>query len=266
MQAALSYEWVRLRTVRLPWWLAAFSIVGTGLAAWAYSAIARGVLRGGAHVDGVEAVVFVVCKPSFAPVVAGILGVFAVGSDYRFGTLRTTLLVTPRRHVALAAKVGVSAAVGGALATIGVAVAWIVGTLALRPELALPAPAADVAVVVIAEVALAAGWAVFGVAVAVLVRSQIFALAVLLAVPYALESVVRSLALTSGHHWLATLAGYLPFAAGSAMTHISGASGGTLLDTATAGLDPLAGAVIFFGTVGALMGAAALRFPRQDVA
>lgn len=266
MLAALSYEWVRLRTVRLPWYLGAIAVLGTALAAWAYSAITRNVLLGGDQVDPLEALQFVVSKPSFAPVAAGILGAVAVGGDYRHGTIRTTLLVTPRRGRVLVSRALVTAALGAGLAAVGAVVAWGVGTLALRNTLSLSVAPGPAALLVVAEMALAAGWAVFGVAVALLVRSQIVALVVLLAVPYAVESVVRSVALTSGNHWLATVSGYLPFAAGSAMTHVSPATGRVLLDAATADLGPAAGALIFFGSVGILAVSAALRFTRQDVA
>src|SRR4051794_35837626 len=100
---AMAYEWTRIRTTRLAWYLAAVAVIATAVAAWAYSAIAMRV-AGSTTVDPREAVTFVISRPSFAPVVAGLLGVVAIGSDYRYGTMRTTLLVTPRRGIALGAK------------------------------------------------------------------------------------------------------------------------------------------------------------------
>ena len=135
----MSYEWVRPRTVRLTWWLAAVSVAATALAACAYSAVILGMVKSGAAVDGLEAVVVVGSKASVAPVVAAVLGVFAVGNDYRYGTMCTTLLVTPRRGVALAAKAATVAAFGAALAV----VAWSVGHLVLGDRLSLAASPAS---------------------------------------------------------------------------------------------------------------------------
>ena len=264
LRLAVAYEWTRIRTTRLAWWLAAVAVVGTALGAWAYSAVAVRVAAPAA-VDPREAVAFVVSKPSFAPLVAGLLGVFAVGSDHRFGTIRTTLLVTPRRGVALGAKAAVAGGVGAALALVTLLTAWGVSSLVLAGRVDLSVAPVDVLHLVAAQTALTAGWAVFGLCVAVLVRNQLFAVATTLAVPFVLEGLVRSVGLLTGQGWLQRLGGYLPFTAGSAMTDISHRAGSALLAPSSDRVGPLLGAVIFASTLSLLALLAHGQFRRQDV-
>jgi hypothetical protein len=265
MARASAYEWARLRTVRATWWIAGLSVVITGLATWGYSAVISSMMSTGLSVDGLEAAVLVLGKPSFAPFAAGILGVFAVGNDYRYGTMRATLLVTPRRTVALAAKSAVIAGFAAVLAVLNLAVSWLVGTLTLGPGLGLSVPVFGLVQLCIAQIALTVGWALLGSVVTVLLRSQLFALAALLVVPFAIEPAIRTAGLLSGQTWLERIVGYLPFAAGSAMTDISHGATSTVLAAGAARVAPLVGGTVFFATIGALGLWALLRFREQDI-
>jgi hypothetical protein len=159
----------------------------------------------------------------------------------------------------------VVAGFGALLAVVNLAVAWAVGSTVLGGRLSLSVSATDFLQVVVAQMTLTAGWALFGVAVAAMVRSQVIALAVVLAVPFFVEGMVRSVGLLSGHAWLEKLAGHLPFAAGSTMTDISHGSTGTLIIASADRVGPLAGASIFLATIGTLAVLAALHFERQDI-
>lgn len=265
MTTALAYEWVRLRSLRITWWLTGGSVLVTALAAWGYSGVVLGVRSDGDPVDGAEAVVLVVARPSMAPLVAGILGIFAVANEYRYGTMRTTVLVTPQRTVALAAKAAVIGGFGAGLALANLAVAWLIGVLTLAGSVSLSLSAVDALQLHLAQILLVVGWSLIGVAVATLVRSQAFALAVLLAVPFAVEPAIRSVGAVSGQTWLAKAAGLLPFSAGNAMTDISHGASSTLLAPAASRVSPMAGGTVFLCAVGILSLVALAQFRRQDV-
>jgi ABC-2 type transport system permease protein len=265
MTRALLYEWARIRSVRLTWWIAGLSMVITTVAATGYSALVSTMVSAEAKVDGLEAIVMILSKPSAAPIAAGVLGVFAVGNDFRFGTMSATLLITPRRTVALGARAVVVAGFGSALALAGLAAAWVVGTLMVGRQFLGRATALELFSLCAAQIALTVGWALLGTFIAILLRSQVAALTTMLAVPFAVEPALRTMALLSGRGWLEQLAGLLPFAAGNAMTDISHGATGTLLASTSVRLGPLAGGLVFFGMTAVVGTGALLHFRRQDV-
>lgn len=265
MTGALHYEWARLRSLRQTWWLTGGSMAVTALVAWGYCGIVAGLLSDGIRVEPAEAVLLVLGKASMAPIAAGIIGVLAAAGDYRHGTMRTTLLVTPRRTAALGAKATVAAGFGVALAGSNLAVGWIVGSLSLgdRPGLLLPLLTA--AHFHVAQILLVAGWAVIGVALGTLLRSQVLALLLLLALPMVVEPAVRTAGVVSGAGWLARSAAYLPFNAGTAMADITGGLTGAVLPSADQRAHPIVGAVVFLAAIVAVAGAAVATFRRRDV-
>ena len=103
MTDALRYEWVRLRTLRSTWWLTGLSIVASlllGLTALGadkkYTALDYAyTLVGG------PLAIFVLLMS----VLLGMIGVFSLGHEYRYATIRPTLGAIPRRSRLMAAKV-----------------------------------------------------------------------------------------------------------------------------------------------------------------
>jgi ABC-2 type transport system permease protein len=265
MITAMHYEWVRLRSLRSTWWLAAVSVAVTALATWGYAGILLGVHASGAPVGAGEALVLLLSKASAAPVVAGVVGVLAVGGEYRHGTMRTTLLVTPRRGRALAAKAAVVGGFAAVLAVTGMAVAWLVGLVVVADTVSLAASVPALLQVHSAQVLLTAGWGLAGVALACHLRSQLLAMITLLAVPFVIEPMLRTVGLLSGQEWLARVSGYLPFSAGNAMADVTGGAAGSLLAPAAARVDPALGGAVFVAAVGILIVLAASQFRRQDV-
>lgn len=259
------YEWARIRSLRSTWWIAGGSVVATAVVAYGYSAVVSGMLSTGVQVDDREAVVLVVSRASTAMVAAGVLGVLAAGNDYRYGTMRATLLVTPRRVAALGARAIMVGAFGVVLAIAGLVAAWLSGTMALPGV--LPAPSMTPAFFQLCggQVLLVSGWAVLGVAVTVLARSQLLGLAAILIVPFMVEPLFHTVGAVAGLTWLEAVAGHLPFSAGEAMPDISRVDGaGSLLAPQATRAEPLPGGIVFLGTVGALWTAAVWRFRQQD--
>ncbi|MGI5195679.1 ABC transporter permease [Streptomyces sp. CA-288835] len=263
MMTALAYEWWRLRTLRSAWWMAAVTLIVTALLALAFGALIKDMSSDqGQALPVSELLVIMLTKSPLTPVIAGTLGVFAMGHEYRYGTIRTTLALTPRRPVAFGAKVASIAAVSVVLALANLAVAWAVALPLLAGESLTDVSAALLVRVHLGQVLLIVGWGLAGVALGTLIRSQTAALLILLAVPFVLEPMLRAVLANSGQSVLEHAAMFLPFAAGSAMT--SAADAGTTLMDSSAQLGPLVGGVVFLALVTAKTAAAATAFQRRD--
>ncbi len=109
-----------------------------------------------------------------AALFAGLLGAMSITGEFRHGTIRPTLLTTPRRGRVVAAKVWASMLVGIVFGLIAAAVAAGVGSavLAVRGfEIQLEGD--DYVLLIAGGAAAAALWAAIGVGVGALVRNQV---------------------------------------------------------------------------------------------
>lgn len=110
-------EWIKLRSTRSPWWCMALALL---------IPIAFGVLIT-AESDDSNEIFFALAGMQFATAVILVLAALAVTSEYRFGTIRTTLQAQPSRTKVLWTKAvviaGVAFVIGevAAFATFGVA-------------------------------------------------------------------------------------------------------------------------------------------------
>ncbi|WP_430478992.1 hypothetical protein ACQZM9_18460 [Streptomyces sp. P11-1] len=263
MRTALAYEWWRLRTLRSTWWTAAATLAVTALLALAFGALIQDMsAEEGQAVPVSELLVIMLTKSPLTPVIAGTLGVLAMGHEYRYGTIRTTLALTPRRPVAFGAKAASIAAFSTVLALANLAVAWAVALPLLAGESLEGVSAGLLVRVHIGQILLIAGWGLAGVALGALIRSQTVALLTLLAVPFVLEPMLRAVLANSGQPVLETAAMFLPFTAANAMTGAADTSA-TLLDN-SAQLGPLAGGLVFLTLITAKTAAAAATFHHRD--
>ncbi len=109
-------EWIKLRSTRSPWWCMAAALL---------IPVAFGILITNASEEG-NTIFFSLAGMQFASAVILVLAALAVTSEYRFGTIRTTLQVQPSRTRVLWTKAGVVAAMAfligemAAFATFGV--------------------------------------------------------------------------------------------------------------------------------------------------
>lgn len=110
-------EWIKLRSTRSPWWCMAVALV---------IPVAFGMLIT-ANSDEGNTIFFSLSGMQFASAVILVLAALAVTSEYRFGTIRTTLQAQPSRTRVLWTKAGVIAGVAfvigevAAFATFGAA-------------------------------------------------------------------------------------------------------------------------------------------------
>jgi ABC-2 type transport system permease protein len=124
---------------------------------------------------------------------AGLAGAIAITAEIRYGTIRPTLLVTPRRGPVLAAKLAISALVGivfGLLAELLMAADAAVGFAARGIDNQLTG--GDYLQLLAGGAAAAAFWATAGVGLGALVRNQVGALVGLCAWMFIVESTSES--------------------------------------------------------------------------
>lgn len=109
-----------------------------------------------------------------AALFGGLLGTLSVTTEIRHGTIRPTLLFSPRRHRVVAAKVWVSILLGAGFGLAGSGLAVAVGAAALRSRgIDVQLDGGDYALLVAGGTAAAALWAAIGVGVGALLRNQV---------------------------------------------------------------------------------------------
>src|SRR5262249_32745417 len=124
---------------------------------------------------------------------AGLAGAITITAEIRYGTIRPTFLVSPRRGLVIAAKLSVSALVGvvfGLLAE-GLMAGDAAVAFAIR-GIPNQLTGADYAQLLAGGAAAAALWAVGGVGIGALVRNQVGALVGLCAWMFIVESISSS--------------------------------------------------------------------------
>ena len=108
---------------------------------------------------------------------AALIGIMAMTSEFRHGTIRSTFVVTPLRGRVLAAKVLASLLVGILFGILGEALAFGTGLAVLRGRgVELLLTGGDIRLLFFGAVAMAPLWAALGGGVGALVRNQVFAL------------------------------------------------------------------------------------------
>jgi ABC-2 type transport system permease protein len=131
-----------------------------------------------ATLEGREDQLMVIGRGEFlGALFAALLGALSVTAEIRHGTIRPTFLVSPLRGRVIAAKVGVSALLGGGfgLAASSLAVAAGVAALGAR-GIDVRLDDGDLALLVAGGAAASALWAAIGVGVGAIVRDQVPAL------------------------------------------------------------------------------------------
>lgn len=252
---------VRTRTVLLLVCAAALALstVSAAFFAWVVAAM----VADGVAVGPEEAFAFCVSRASLAPAAAAVVGSLVGGSDLRSGTISATLVRIPRRRTVLAAKYVVAAGASVVLAIAGLAVN--------ASTLAVVGPGVDVwsapgAVLGSAagHVGIAVAWGLVACAVAVLSRSPVTGLGVVLGLAYVVEPAL-GLALTGwGGPW-GTVAAHLPFTAISSLQLRYGPDAPVLLADPSTMAAPAVAALVLVAACTALVLASRTSFSGLDV-
>ncbi|MBB5957228.1 ABC-type transport system involved in multi-copper enzyme maturation permease subunit [Saccharothrix tamanrassetensis] len=255
MNDALRFEWVRIRTLPSTWWLIASALL-LGLAMALSVAVATHDEPRGHEVVGVVLTGGGANVP--VPLIAvflAVIGIFATGHEYRYGTIQPTLTTVPRRSTLLTAKLVVLAAtalvVGLVSLLLNVVVALLVwGDLPGLTDWPLNE-------VLPGHVVLVLLWTVLGAALGQLFRGVPSALVVILVVPLVVEQLIFSLSFVPMLDWLAPVVAFLPFTAGQQLVHLGGVVYGQFFDRWVSG-------GVFAAFVGIVLAVAWTRFNRRD--
>jgi ABC-2 type transport system permease protein len=189
---------------------------------------------------------------AFSAAFAALLGLMAVTSEFRHGTIRATFLVTPGRVRVVAAKALASILIGIGFGALGAALALGTGVALIRGRgFDLLIDAGDVRRLLIGTIAMSALWAALGVGMGALVRNQVFAIVALFAWVFVVEALT--------FQYLPQIGRYAPGAAGTAMT------GDTVGDSSIQLLSAPAGAAVLAAYAAAFVLAGATAVARRDV-
>jgi hypothetical protein len=171
MRAQLRAELLKLRSTQatLGLWLGALGLILFVVLLHGFSLASAGI----SHPANQLKLVFG-WAALLAPLFAALLGALSITGEFRHGTIRPTLLVTPQRGRVVAAKVGAGVLYGGALGLTTATAAAIAGVVALSLRgLPVRLHGGDFAVLLTGCTVTAALWAAIGVGVGALVRSQV---------------------------------------------------------------------------------------------
>ena len=189
---------------------------------------------------------------TFAAVFAALIGVLAMTSEYRHGTIRATFLFTPARWRVVAAKVAASFVVGAGFGALGSGLGLGVGVAMIRVRgYGVLLDSGDVRALLGGTILMSALWAACGVGVGAVVRSQVLAIVGLCVWVFVVEILV--------FQYLPEVGRYAPGAAGTAMT------GNTVGDSSVHLLSAPAGAGLLAAYAAAAVALGALVVRRRDV-
>jgi len=185
---------------------------------------------------------------SLTGVFAALAGVLLVTSEYRFGTIRPTILFNPVRSHVLAAKVLAGALAGVAFGVIGEAIGWATGYAILDGRgITVVLGSGDILLLTLGGLAGAALWGAIGAGLGAIIHNQVGAIIALLAWGLVVDDLLFGLAPSVGR--------FTP-------TRASDALMGLRVDHL---LSPGAGAITLIAWAGALMVAGIALSARQDI-
>jgi ABC-2 type transport system permease protein len=180
-------EWIKLRSLRSTWWTLAATAAGTvgiGVAVGLNTRNAAGDVTNNALAGVVPGLLL-----------AGVLGVLAMTSEYTSGTIRATLTAIPRRPLVLAAKAAVFGAVTLAVGEAAAFGSFLAVAATLRHG--VPAPTLGQPGVLRAVAVTGAGFCLIGLlglGLGAIVRHSAAAIGVLVAGVYVLAQFVGFIA------------------------------------------------------------------------
>ena len=223
-----------------------------GLVALILFGVIAGAFGGESDLSSIENQRELVGNGAFAAVFAALIGVMAMTSEFRHGTIRATFVFTPARTRVITAKVFASILVGIGFGALGAGISLAVGSAMIRARgWSILIDGGDVRRLLLGGIAMSALWAALGVGVGALVRNQVAAIVGLFAWVFVVEILI--------FQYLPQAGRYAPGAAGTAMT------GDTVGDSSVDLLSGVAGGALLAGYAAVLVLAGVLVTNRRDV-
>jgi hypothetical protein len=132
---------------------------------------------------------------SLAGVFSALAGVLLVTSEYRFGTIRPTILFNPVRSHILGAKVVAGALAGVAFGVVGEAINWAVGYAVLEGRgITVVLNSDDILLLTLGGLAGTALWGTIGAGLGAIIHNQVGAIIALLAWGLVVDNLLFGLA------------------------------------------------------------------------
>jgi ABC-2 type transport system permease protein len=148
---------------------------------------------------------------SLTGVFAPLAGVLLVTSEYRYGTIRPTVLFNPARSHVLSAKVIAGALAGLVFGVLGTAISWAIGYTILDARgITIVLNSNDVLLLTLGGLAGIAIWGAIGTALGAIIHNQVGAVITLLAWGLVVDNLLLGLAPSVGR--------FMPTHAADAMT------------------------------------------------
>jgi ABC-2 type transport system permease protein len=136
---------------------------------------------------------------SFTAVFSALAGVLLVTSEYRYGTIRPTVLFNPVRSHVLAAKAVAGALAGLAFGILGEAIGWAVGYAILDGRgITVVLSSGDILLLTLGGLASAALWGAIGAGLGAIIHNQVGGIIALLAWGLVVDDLLFGLAPSVG--------------------------------------------------------------------
>jgi ABC-type transport system involved in multi-copper enzyme maturation permease subunit len=262
MRGALRYEWMRLRTLRSTWWLTGLSLLIAGLLGLSALGL-KGTLTvvnyGDILTGGGGGAVFL------DSILLSMIGVFAIGHEYRYGTIRPTLSALPRRSTVLAAKVLIVTGYVFVVALIGMVLRYAIAVVILGHRLLdlglFPSPMARVW---IGSIVYTVIFALVGFALAGLFRNVPAAIVTVIVMPLLVENILRGLLGLHVFHSIRGFAKGLPFSSGAEIFRYQPVDNGNSGAGFQAVPSPVDGLLVFLAFLTIVLGLSWVLFEKRD--
>ena len=239
MIAQLRSELRKMRTTRTNLGLA------LGMVALILLGVVGGAFASTADLSQVEDQRSVVGNAAWAAAFAAMIGILAMTSEFRHGTIRATFVFTPARTRVVVAKVLASLLVGIGFGALGGGIALGAGLIVIRARgYDVLIDSGDIRRVLLGTMIMSGLWAACGVGIGALVRNQVFAIVGLFAWVLVAEVLL--------FQYLPGVGRYAPGTAGTAITGSTVDESSAHLLSAPAGAARLAVYAAAFAVAGAL--------------
>lgn len=263
----LASEWIKAWTLRATYWTVGLTVVlmtgVTGLLAWAGTSTTEPAPgQPGVVVEVGDAASLLTAGAFLAQVVLVVLGVLLITGEYRRGMVRSTMAAVPRRLPVLWAKATVLALV----TLVTGAVAVVTSALVSAPfydglDLTLDLTSAETLRILGGLPLYLTGIALYGFALAALLRSSAAALAIVLGQLLVLETLIANIPVRA----FEVVAPFLPGIAGQRLILDSESLAAMDAMSDTVHLTPWQGYAVLLAWVAVLLTAAAVRLRKRDV-
>ncbi|MGO9959066.1 MAG: hypothetical protein ACLP50_24390, partial [Solirubrobacteraceae bacterium] len=138
---------------------------------------------------------------SIAGVFSALAGVLLVTSEYRFGTIRPTILFNPARSHVLTAKLVAGALAGIAFGILGEAIGWAISYAVLDARgITIVLTSSDILLLAFGGLVGVALWGAIGVALGTIIHSEVGAVITLLAWGFVIDNLLFGLVPSVGRY------------------------------------------------------------------